>query len=449
MILNIIRRAVTEYDLIERGDVVLVGLSGGADSVCLTHALVTLADDLGITVYAAHMNHGIRGDEADRDERFVLDFCDGLGIKCFVKKCDIPSVARALKIGEEAAGRKMRYEFFDDLCKEYNVTRIATAHNKNDNAETVLMNIMRGSTAAGLGGIPKKRGTIIRPLLEASRTQIEEYCREHKLNYVTDSTNKNDEYTRNKIRHILIPVIEREFNPNFINTASLNASLACDDAEYIDNEAKKRYSKLVSDGKIATKELLNEPLPLARRIVRQMLRDEYGSLSDISSAYIQSVIETAKKQSGTKIDLPGGVVARVEYGYLIIEGAEESQKPFCVHLKCGESSIIEEIGMCVSVSEASEYKKDGAVYLECGDKDIIVIRSRKEGDKFYPSGMDGSVKVKNYLINNKIPRNKRAAVPIIEINGVIAAVGGRTDRNFMLHRSGVRIEFKSLQEVTT
>ena len=154
MILNKIKQTLTEYNMINEGDSIIVGLSGGADSVCLTHSLWSLKDELGIRLYTAHLNHGIRGDEALRDECFVRDFSEKLGIRCFVKNADIPKIANESGCSEETVGRRIRYEFFKELCEKYDIKKIATAHNKNDNAETLVMNFMRGSGIGGLCGIP-------------------------------------------------------------------------------------------------------------------------------------------------------------------------------------------------------------------------------------------------------------------------------------------------------
>ena len=175
MILNRIKKFIETNELLKNGDKVLVGLSGGADSVCLTHALHSLSKQLGIEVYTAHVNHGIRGEEAERDEDFANSFSIKLGIHCFTAKLNIPEAAKQKGISEETAGRIARYEFFDKTARDNGITKIATAHNKNDNAETLLMNFMRGSTVKGLSGIPVRRGNIVRPVLCLTRAEIEEY----------------------------------------------------------------------------------------------------------------------------------------------------------------------------------------------------------------------------------------------------------------------------------
>ncbi len=448
MVLKKIKQTLAEYNMIDKGGSMLIGLSGGADSVCLTHALWQLKDELGIKLYTAHLNHGIRGNEAQRDEVFAREFSEKLGIECFVKNADIPSIASKTGDSEETAGRKIRYEFFAELCKKYNISKIATAHNKNDNAETLLMNFMRGSSTGGLCGIPHTRGNIIRPILNVSREEIEQYCTENGLDYVTDSTNLTDDYTRNKIRHKLIPFIQREFNSNFVNTVCDNSALIKEDSGYIEENAFKAYSQLVHDGAVSVRQLMEQPAALRRRIVRYMLRDVYKELCDISSGYVSDILALTQKQSGTKIQLADNVTARIEYGKLIIERDMELSQPFCYEFHCSETGEIPEIQKKVSISQTDKRKKDGAVYLSCGTQDKIVIRSRRSGDKFYPYGMTGSKKVKDYFINEKIPKEKRNSVPVIEINGTVAAVGRRVDRNFLFKDSGIRIEFSNLQEVT-
>ncbi|MCD8180400.1 MAG: tRNA lysidine(34) synthetase TilS [Firmicutes bacterium] len=445
MILNIIRKTITEYNLLESGDRVLVALSGGADSVCLTHALRIMSGELGIELYTAHLNHGIRGEEAVRDEKFAKEFSELLGLRCFLKSVDIPEDAKCLGVSEETAGRKARYEFFADVCGKYNINKIATAHNKNDNAETLAMNFMRGASLKGLCGIPYKRGNIIRPLLDVCREDIEKYCADNGLEYMTDSTNLTDDYTRNKIRHILLPLIQKEFNSNFISTVTDNSSIIKEDNDYLEAKSAEAYSQIVKNGTAQISELLSQDISIARRVVRYMLADVYNGLGDISSGYVNDILELAKGRSGTKIDLSDKVMVRNEYGKLIIERNFVGDTPdFEYRFSCGIGGIIKEMGKEVVISRANSRRTDGGIYLGVApDKDII-IRNRRRGDKFYPSGMTGSKKVKEYLIDNKIPREKRGSVPIIEIDKNIAAVGSRVDRRFLFKDSGIKIEFKDL-----
>ena len=446
MILNTIKKTISDYGILHDGESVLVGLSGGADSVCLTHALCALRDKLGITVSAAHVNHGIRGDEAERDEEFARNFAKSLGIEFYSIKLDIPDEAKKTGVSEETAGRNARYSFFTDLCQKYGIDKIATAHNKNDNAETIAMNFMRGSTIKGLGGIPRIRGNIIRPLLDVSRDEIERYCAENDLKYVTDSTNLSCDYTRNKVRSMLVPLIEREFNQSFTETVTENAVLASEDSAYIDKTARAEYERIVTGGRAEINELLSLDAAIRRRVVFYMLSDVSGTSEGIGAAYVKSALSLLNKSSGASVNLPRGVWVRNEYGFLVAEMRSDDVKPFEYTLNAGEN-YIPELSSAVTVAETDKRTRDGAVYLSASAHDKIIIRNRREGDVFYPCGMTGSKKVKEYFINEKIPRHVRPLTPIVEINGVIAAVGKRVDRRFLFKDKGIKIEFSKIQEV--
>ncbi len=444
MLLDIIRQAVREYNLLMPGDSVLVGLSGGADSVCLTHALVALSPELDITIYAAHLNHGIRGAEAERDEAFVKSFVKSLGIKFFVKRADIPGIAKKNGVSEETAGRQERYVFFDEICDGHNIKYIATAHNKNDNAETLLMNFIRGSGLKGLCGIPQRRGRIIRPLLGVGRKDIERYCADNGLDYITDSTNLSDAYTRNKIRRALLPLIEKELNPGVVDTITANARILHDDNAFLESEAKRFYSENTDGNSISVKTLLDADISIARRAVRLMLLNAYGCLNDIASGHVSDILSLAKKESGASVNLSDGVTARVEYGVLIIEKSADV-KPFCLRIAVGESAVIEQTGVRVSTNKLSERARN-SVCLSTPKGEIIeiTVRNARAGDKFHPMGMRGAKTLSRYFIDSKIPRVERARMPIIEIDGEIAAVGGRIDERFKFTGEGIGIKFESV-----
>ena len=213
---NLIELTINQYNMVDYGGTVIVALSGGADSVCLLHNLVLLKDKYNFKVMACHLNHHLRGEESNSDMEFCKELCRQNNIELFVKEVDVDKLSNELKISHEECGRNCRYEFFNFLAEKYNA-KIATAHNSDDNLETTIYNMTRGASLKGLSGIPKVRDYIIRPLINTSREKIEEYCKGYGLKYVTDSTNLTDEYTRNKIRHNVIPVL-KEINPSVENT---------------------------------------------------------------------------------------------------------------------------------------------------------------------------------------------------------------------------------------
>lgn len=235
---NKVLNTIKKYNLIQENDKIVIGVSGGPDSMCLLHIINGLKEKLNFEIVVAHINHMIRK-EAEEETQYVKNFCDKLGIKCYIKRIDVIDKSNKEKIGTEEAGRKARYDFFEEVLNIVNANKIATAHNENDNAETVLMNIFRGAGTSGLKGIePIRDNKYIRPIIECERSEIEEYCRVNKLQPKIDKTNFENVYTRNKIRNVLIPEIKKEFNPNIIESLNKLSILARQENNFIQEYAK-------------------------------------------------------------------------------------------------------------------------------------------------------------------------------------------------------------------
>ncbi len=231
--INKVIKTIQKNNLIKENDKIVVAVSGGPDSMCLLHILNTLKNNYRYSIYVAHVNHMIR-EEADEETEYVQQFCDNLKIPCFVKKVDVIKIANQEKIGTEEAGRKIRYDFFEEVLKQVNANKIAIAHNANDNAETVLMNIFRGTGTSGLKGIePIRDDKFIRPLIECERQEIEQYCETNKLNPKIDKSNFENTYTRNKVRNIIIPEIKNECNPNIIHALNKLSVIAREENDFI------------------------------------------------------------------------------------------------------------------------------------------------------------------------------------------------------------------------
>ena len=236
---------IKKYNMINKGDKVVIGVSGGPDSITLLNVLNKFKEKLNIKIYVAHINHSIR-EEADEETEYVREFCKKIDVEFFCKKIDVESEAKKLKIGTEEAGRNIRYAFFEEVAEKVGANKIATAHNSNDNAETVLMNIIRGTSISGLKGIEKMRDNkFIRPLIETTRATIEEYCRIEKLNPRYDKSNKENIYTRNKIRNLLIPYIQKEFNPNIIEGINRLSNIAEEEERFINSMIEEEYKRIV------------------------------------------------------------------------------------------------------------------------------------------------------------------------------------------------------------
>lgn len=251
---NKVLNTIKKYNLIQENDKIVIGVSGGPDSICLLHILNGLKEKLNFEIVVAHINHMIRK-EAEEETQYVKNFCDKLGIKCYIKRIDVIDKSNKEKIGTEEAGRKARYDFFEEVLNIVNANKIATAHNENDNAETVLMNIFRGAGTSGLKGIePIRDNKYIRPIIECERSEIEEYCRVNKLQPKIDKTNFENVYTRNKIRNVLIPEIKKEFNPNIIESLNKLSILARQENNFIQEYAKN----IMENELIVEKDLENQ-----------------------------------------------------------------------------------------------------------------------------------------------------------------------------------------------
>ena len=305
-----VENTIVGYNLINSGDKVVVGVSGGPDSISLLNILNEIKNKkINFEIIAAHVNHQIRK-EADEDEEYVQNYCEKNNIKCYTKRIDVIKYANNNKIGLEEAGRNLRYEFFEEVMKNENANKIAIAHNKNDKAETIIMNIIRGSGIAGLKGIePIRDEKYIRPLIECERKEIENYCEQNKLNPRIDKTNFENEYTRNKIRNIVIPYIEKEFNPNIIETLSRLSRVASETEDYLKKETLEIYSKIKIEEKekqiiLNLKEFNTKDTLIRKRILMYTIAKLLGNSQNIEQVNIEDVIIMCEKNIGNKYLMP-------------------------------------------------------------------------------------------------------------------------------------------------
>lgn len=301
-------------DLIEENDKLVLGVSGGPDSMTMLYVLNKLSNELHFEMVVAHINHGIR-EEATEDEQYVEKWCKKLEIPFFVLHCDVKEIAKLQKIGIEEAGRKVRYEFFDEIAKRCGANKIAIAHNKNDNSETIIMNLMRGSGSKGLCGICSRQGRYIRPLIECSREEIEEYCKKENLQPRIDKTNFENEFTRNKIRNLVIPYIEKEFNPSIIDSLERLSKIMQEQEEYIQQEVEKQYQKvLIEEIKSAENEynsivlnlkLFNEEAKLIeKKIILMAIQKLFGTTKKLEKVHLDDIIKLCNRNIGNKYLTP-------------------------------------------------------------------------------------------------------------------------------------------------
>ena len=302
-------QTIVENELIKNGDKIVIGVSGGPDSITLLDVLIKLQSKIDFDITVAHINHMIRA-EAEDDQKYVEQYCKNKNIQCFVKQEKVEEIAKSQKIGTEEAGRNLRYEFFNKILEETNSNKIATAHTKNDNAETVLMNILRGTGTSGLKGIKAKRDNIyIRPLIKCERKEIEEYCNKNNLEPRIDKTNMENIYTRNKVRNLLIPYIQREFNPNIIEALNRLSQIASMENEYFELQTIKIYNEIKEEETkeqitLNLKKFNSQELVIKNRIVLYTINRLFGSSSGIEKIHLQDIIKLCGNNIGNKFLVP-------------------------------------------------------------------------------------------------------------------------------------------------
>lgn len=300
-----ILQTINKYNLIEFGDKIVLGVSGGPDSVCMLMVLNKLKEKLGFDIVVGHVNHGLR-ENAKLDEKYVLELTQKLGIKCFVCHANIEEEAKKQKRGIEETGRIIRYNFFEEILKQENANKIAIAHNSNDNVETIIMNIMRGSGTSGLKGIEPKNGIYIRPLIEIKRDDIEEYTKEFHPRH--DESNDENEYTRNKIRNIVIPYVKSEFNPNILDTITRLSSISKEEGEYLELKTKEAYQRMLIEENeqiiLDLKKFNSEELVIRKRIILYSINRLFGSTKGIEKIHIDDIIKLCSNNIGNKYLTP-------------------------------------------------------------------------------------------------------------------------------------------------
>ncbi|MBP3502384.1 MAG: tRNA lysidine(34) synthetase TilS [Clostridia bacterium] len=301
-------KTIQRYNMIQMDDLVVVAVSGGPDSMTLLNILLNLKNKLKCEIIVAHVNHMIRA-VADAETAYVKEFCDKHEIKCYIKKINVIKKAELEKISTEEAGRNARYDFFAEVLKNTNATKIAIAHNKNDNAETVLMNVIRGSGVSGLKGIEPVRDKIIRPLIEIDRKSIEQYCIEQNLNPKFDESNKENIYTRNKIRNLLIPYLEKEFNPSIIDSINRLSDLAAQENRYIEKIVNENFINIKENENSNSVELNLKKfnvldLFIRSKIILLCIKKIFGNTKGIEKKHIQDVIKLCENNIGNKYLTP-------------------------------------------------------------------------------------------------------------------------------------------------
>ena len=447
-----VKATIKRYNMLNKGDGVLVGVSGGPDSLTLLYIIKDLEKEYNLRIYAAHINHCLRDNESDLDEEFVKFNCENLGVPLFCKRVDVDGISKSKKISLEEAGRFARYEFFEEISKKINAQKIAVAHNANDNAETILMRITRGCGLDGLCGIKPVRDNIIRPLIEIKREDIESYCKDNNLNPRIDLSNLDKTYTRNKIRLELIPYLEKEFNEKIINIINRMSNLVCLDAEYINLELQKIMKEIIikqnEEYIIVNLDKINKQSEfIIPKILRLLILELQGNLVEIEQINVLELMKFIKyAKTGSKHDLPKGLKVKKSYNELTIyknNNIIEARK-YSYSINIPGNTLIEEVKTSIDAcfTDSLDVKVDKYTQFFDYDKikDSLFVRTRMDGDVFSPSGMRGTKKVKDYFIDKKIPKEDREQIPIIATkNEVVWIIGERISEKYKVDNTTKKI----------
>ncbi|NMM62171.1 tRNA lysidine(34) synthetase TilS [Clostridium sp. P21] len=447
--INTVLKTINKYRMFNEGDKVIVAVSGGPDSICLLHILYSLRNQLNIQLCAAHVNHCLRGDEADKDEEYVRKFCEDLNIEFRSRSVDINKMMEKENISCESAGRKARYDFFNNVKKELNAQKIAIAHNANDQAETILMRIMRGTGLEGLMGIKAVRDDVfVRPLINTTRQEIEEYCDIQNIKPRIDKTNLETIYSRNRVRLQLIPYIQENFNKDIVKVLNRLSDTIKIDNEYLEIVAKekfKRYCDIQTEKVIISKEAFLENEAIITRIIRKALYTITGTLNNFEKVHIYDIIDVQSKSTGKDIDLANNIIVSNKYGDIHIlkksqKSKVEENKSYFIHK--GVNDIKEYrlrvITRIVDSKENVDFKSSRLTKYFDYDKvgNEIIIRHRREGDKFVPLGMKGNKKLKDFFMDEKITKDQRQHIPIICFDNEIGwVVGYRVSELFKVNEN--------------
>lgn len=409
----------TEYDMLPAGGLVLCAVSGGSDSMCLLHYLWTHRAQGGYSLAAAHFDHNLRGGESRRDAQFVADWCREQGIPCHLGSGDVRAEAGARGLGVEETARAMRYDFLRATAQAVGADRTATAHNADDNAETLLLHLVRGSGLQGLTGIPPRRDDLVRPLLTTPRAEIEAYLEEYGVPHVEDSTNADTQYARNRLRHQVMPVL-RELNPRLIESLNTAVANLRGDNDYLNARAAMAASaaRWAEDDLVIRAELVaGEPDPIAVRMVRWMFA-QMGE-TQFRSAHLKSVVELARGEDPSAVVfLPHGMMAQRIYEELLLTASAQALPPFRpVALAPDGTTAVADIGWTFTCRPAvcpDQPPADAGHFFLSRAKvrGDITVRPREAGDEVALPRRDNK-SVKKLFIDSKVPRRDRGRVPLL------------------------------------
>jgi len=456
--LKTVKATILKHQMVQPGDRVVVAVSGGPDSVCLLDVLCRIRDVMTMALFVAHMNHGLRPDEDDQETEFVKRLAASHGLPCRVERVD------HLRLGDpslENRARDSRYRFLEECRQAFSAQKIALGHTLTDQAETLVMRLLRGSGPLGMGAIPPNRDNrFIRPLIGLSREQVLAYLERGGHDFMVDSSNKDPRFLRNQLRETLFPVL-KSFQPNIVEILARTADVLREDEAWLGQEARDWVAGARLPGEkhevhLPASAMAALPPALMNRVIRYGISLVKGRLWGISSRHVASVRKLVMgRKASAMVNLPGGVTARRLYGELILsrDGGQEPD-PFCYWVEGPGTYRLDELGRVFRFQELqgplnliTPPSSRTAFFDAEKVRYPLMIRNNRPGDRFVPHGMTGRKKLKDFFIDRKIPRERRAGVPLlVQGDSVLWVCGYRTDDRFRVHPETGRILRVDLME---
>jgi tRNA(Ile)-lysidine synthase len=444
MLTTKVKQTIKRFSLLKPGDHIVVAVSGGPDSVCLLSILLSLAKEFDLTLHIAHLDHAFRGKESADEALFVAELAKKLGIPATIEKIDVPAFCQERGLSSQEGARTVRYGFLERVAETVGAARIATGHTADDQAETLLMRLLRGAGLSGLSAIPPVRRNIIRPLIEVTREAILDYLKEAGLEFKTDSTNAKPVYTRNRIRSDVLPVL-KQFNPRIVETLASEAALLRDEDEAAEVCLETFYGSVIvqKTENVALKRDAFKVLPQAfrRRLFRKAVDLAYGEPANLSSAHVDEALAfMASAQTGRALQLPCSLTVEREYERFIVS-ANTTDRFFSRTLALNDVTLVPEFGLLieVNISVTSLPEEPVGNYFWQAEFDYdkitapLMLRTRLRGDRFCPTRMrERSKKLQDYFVDEKIPRRKRDMVPLLVAgSNILWVIGFRTDERYL------------------
>lgn len=451
-----VKETIDKYKMVNKGQTVLIGLSGGADSVALLEVLHHFSMEYQSPIVIAHLNHCLRGSESDADQELAIELAKKYNCEIIVESADVKRYCEEMKLSLEDGARQLRYSFFERVAREKKANRIAVAHHQDDNIETFLMRVIRGSGVKGLSGIPYIRALseflIVRPFLDVSRKEIERFVADEKLAYREDASNKQNDMTRNKVRNILIPMLESEYNPSLKKSiiGEISALSAVNDFMQLKTQMnfKKTVTKVAeNEYNIVCKNIKALPYALQLEIIRKAL---FKFSDNVKRQHIIAVYDLInKKDSGKKLVLDGGLLATKIYDFVRLSTKQEDTDGFSAYtpipglVTFGEwqwKATALEMGSGTAIKpkkapwaqwhSGSKVEIEVFFDLDCLESKEISFRNRKAGDKYKPVGMEHNKKIKDIFVDEKVPLNWREQIPVVLSGEKIVLLAGYRPASF-------------------